>query len=114
MSANKVKVLIVEPDVAGREILQLRLSGGGYPALGVRDAGFARTVLQEMRPDVMVVDAAVLEPEGPSFLEEVNAPARANPVPIVVTGAKFSKPFLARLIALGAKDCLLKPFGAAE
>jgi DNA-binding response OmpR family regulator len=113
MSGSARHILIVDPDAAVREILQIRLTLAGYRPKVCPSVAAADRELQAARPDLLVVDAQSGAPDVLGMLKDVHRNPAAR-VPALVIGRRFSKTLLAQLVGLGVQDCLLKPFAATE
>ncbi|CAN5283000.1 hypothetical protein BH10PSE3_BH10PSE3_17170 [soil metagenome] len=59
--ARASKVLVVDPDRAVLEMLQIRLDVAGYHPLAARSGVGALEILRNMRPAALVLDTAVAE-----------------------------------------------------
>ena len=80
---SPARVLIVDDSAAMRAMLSLILSGD--PALEVvgcaADPAEARTMIKELRPDVLTLDVEMPGMDGLTFLERI---MRLRPMPVVM------------------------------
>ena len=106
-------VLVVDPDAAVREILQIRFVLAGVRPRTCSSMAAARKELLAARPDLLVIEAQSGAPDVLELLQDLQRNP-ASRIPTLVTGRRLGKPLLARLVGLGVKDCLLKPFAATE
>ena len=109
-----MRILVVEPDRAILEMLQLRLGVAGHEVASARTAAAAFATLMRGRPDVLFLELSLPDADGLEVLEALNGGAASATTPTIVTGARFNKRQVSRAIELGAEHCLLKPFGAAD
>ncbi|MCC6557806.1 MAG: hypothetical protein IT372_33075, partial [Polyangiaceae bacterium] len=120
------RVLIVEPDAAGRAMMDRALGADGYAAEAVASIAEARGLLDAGRVDVAIIDEladagaarngqAAVAGAGPGALDAIRAVRRAYPtLPVVAAGTALSPRALVELIRLGVADALPKPFTPAE
>jgi DNA-binding response OmpR family regulator len=112
-SRRQASVLIVDPDAAVREILQIRLTLAGYRPRACATVAAADRELQAARPDLLVIEAQSGASEVIGMLRAAHRNPAA-PIPSLVIGRRFSKSLLAQLMGLGVQDCVLKPFAATD
>ncbi len=82
------RVLVVEDDVALREIAERSLSGAGYGVHTAANGLEALQALEEIVPDLIVLDLMMPEMDGFQFLHELRQRPQFDAVPVVVTTAK--------------------------
>ena len=106
--SDSLRVLIVEDDVANRDVMRLVLEMAGHR---VRTAGTGKEALAqaaEEQPDTVLLDLRLPDSNG----QDVSAALRARgaPVPriIITSGTSLNPGDAARL---GADAILQKPFG---
>lgn len=107
-----LRVLLVEPDAHTRALVERVLSAEGYVTEGFADARDARILLDDGAFDLALTNehgatGALLE--GVQFLR-----ARYPALPVVVSGALLSPPVVLRLLRLGVRDVVPKPFSPNE
>jgi CheY-like chemotaxis protein len=92
-------------------MLQRRLEMEGYEVVTATDGVEALERLRELapkEPDVILLDAMMPNMSGTEVLEEVRG--RGSTVPIVMISAHLDAQAPERMRALGATDCIPKPF----
>jgi FixJ family two-component response regulator len=101
-------VSIVDDDESVRESLPdlLRQFGFAAEAFSSAEAFLASEVISETR--CLILDIAMPEMSGPDLQEELIR--RRQQLPIVFITAQDDETVRARLLALGAVECLFKPF----
>lgn len=107
-----LRVLLVEPDAHTRALVERVLSAEGYVIEGFADARDARLLLDDGAFDLALANehgAAGALLEGVQFLR-----ARYPALPVVVVGALLSPPVVLRLLRLGVRDVVPKPFSPNE
>jgi len=109
-----LKVMVVEHDRAVLEMLQIRLEVAGYHTCMARTGALALETLRTFRPAAMVLDLDLPEFDGFSVLEALNPRHERLPCPTLVIARKLGAEDIQRAVALGARDCLTKPFSGAD
>ena len=104
------RVLVVDDDLAIRELLQAALARSGYKVTAVAGAKQALDLLEDATFDVILLDLVMPEMTGQEFFAELRRqkPALARSV-IFVTGAAMD-PNAQRFIADTGRPLLTKPF----
>lgn len=113
-AGRPLRIMVVEPDRAILEMLQLRLGVAGHEVVSARTAAASFAALMRGRPDVLFLELSLPDADGMAVLEALNGGEASETTPTIVTGARFNKRQVGRAIELGAEHCLLKPFGAAD
>ena len=108
------RVLIFENDRAVLEMLQIRFDVAGYHIMCARNGMAAIEMLGVMRPDVVIMEMALPEADGFRILEVLRQRYGKPPFPILIMGRALGVEDIRRAMALGARDCLAKPFSGAD
>ena len=91
------KVLVAEDDVILREILIGKLSAAGYGALGAEDGEAALKLIQEQKPDLVLLDILIPIKNGLEVMrvmqqDTVPKISPSSPYPIPTTRTRLGKP----------------------
>jgi DNA-binding NtrC family response regulator len=106
------RLLVIEPDAAGRALMERALSMGGFAPETAASIHDARACLDAGTIEVAVVDELA---GGRGLLDEVRwLRARYPSLPVIVTGTRLAPRTLEELLRLGAADALRKPFTPTE
>jgi two-component system, OmpR family, alkaline phosphatase synthesis response regulator PhoP len=105
-------VTIVEDDAAIAEGLALNLKIQGYRTETVADGETARTMIEESRPDLVLLDISLPKRSGIWVLEKLRE--SENDVPVIVLSARQDEFDKVAALRLGADDYVTKPFALAE
>jgi len=108
----KQQVLIVEDDAAIAEGLALNLKLQGFSTTVVGDGETARTRIDELKPDLVLLDITLPKQSGIWVLEQIRS--AGNNVPVLVLSARQSEFDKVAALHLGADDYVTKPFALAE
>ncbi len=103
-------VLIVDDDARVREYVRVNLEMEGY---GVREAGSAEeglAVLEEVSPDLILLDVMMPEVDGWEMLRRVQERHGVGAIPVVMFSGKVDEEDAADAAARGAQGFLGKPF----
>jgi CheY-like chemotaxis protein len=102
------KILIVDDDADGRESLAVFLRDSGHVATCAPNGREALSLVLTDLPDVIVLDLAMPEMDGPSFLEVVRSYLRIQSLPVVVLTGLGDSPMIDRAQALKVNTTLVK------
>ena len=106
-----VRILVVDDDVALRDLVTDYLTSSGFATEGVGDAEAFRTSVAGHRPDLVILDLMLPGEDGLSLLRWLRA---TGGPPVIIASARGEE--VDRVIGLevGADDYLPKPFGPRE
>ena len=104
-------ILIVEDEPRVSRYLRSSLQMSGYDALVAPDGVKALELVQENRPDLVLLDLRLPRMSGLEVLENIR---RSNDVPVIVLTANDAEEDKVKALMLGADDYITKPFGARE
>jgi two-component system catabolic regulation response regulator CreB len=104
------KIVIGDSDRAVLELLQIRFDLAGYHACVARDAQGVLEQLRSVRPAALVIDMGIAGLNAFDVLRTLGDPA----YPILLMGRNMAADDVRRAVGLGVRDCLAKPFGAAD
>ena len=110
------KVLIVDDEVANTLLLERLLEMSGFPECkSTNDSEQVVKLFLEYRPDLVLLDLSMPNPDGFAILEQLRSVIPADEiVPILVLTADATEQTKQRVLSSGASDFLTKPFNNAE
>ncbi len=110
-SVNAARILVVEDEASIADVVARYLRRDGHEVETIGDGAKAMERLQEMNPDLIVLDLMLPGMEGKEILRRVRA---AGDTPVVILTARGEE--LDRLVGfgLGADDYVTKPFSPRE
>lgn len=108
---DKQRILIVDDDIALRDLVVHYLSASGYLMSEAGDGDTMRTLLSEHSVDLVVLDLMLPEEDGLSLLRWLRE--RHGP-PVIIVSARGDEVDRVVGLELGADDYLAKPFGPRE
>ena len=105
------RLLVADDSETVLLMLQRRLEMEGYEVVTATDGVEALDRLHEAgakKPDIILLDAMMPNKSGTEVLEEIRG--KGSKVPIVMISAHLDAQEPDRMRALGAADCIPKPF----
>jgi signal transduction histidine kinase/CheY-like chemotaxis protein/GGDEF domain-containing protein len=112
--AVRRKVLVVDDDTAVRSVCAEVLGAIGYEVLEAGTCADAKRIIQEGRPDLVLLDVQLPDGDGFTFLESIKEERAAGHIGVVFLTAHGQTRDKVRGFRLGADDYLVKPFDALE
>ena len=104
---NRQRIMVVDDDQNMLRILNRTLELEGYDAIVVADGNSALSLLENISPDLVILDIMMPEPDGIRTLELIRE--RSN-VPVIMLTAMNEERTMERSLSLGADDYVRKPF----
>jgi len=102
------KILIIEDEEIMINLLQRKLTAEGYEALVARDGQEGILAMQEVKPDIILLDIIMPKMGGFEVMEEMNKNKELKKIPVIVISNSGQPVELDRAQKLGAKDWLIK------
>ena len=100
-------IVVVDDDPEMRRMLNSLLKLEGYDVSLAEDGSSAITLLEECRPDLVILDIMMPKLDGFQVLELIRQ--RTN-IPVIMLTAKREVTLLQKALGLGANDYVTKPF----
>lgn len=110
MEEAKKKILIIDDDLRMDRMLTFLFESQGFAVKFCETGRNAIELLQEYRPDLILLDLLMPEMDGFEVCEKIKKDSLLKNIPIIVLSAL---PYLAhkeRAFSLGAVDYIEKPF----
>lgn len=107
-------IYIVEDDDSIREIEEFALMNTGHKVLGFPCAKDFYKKLDEVIPDLCLVDVMLPDESGNEIVKKLRANFMTKKLPIIMVTAKTSELDLVKGIEDGADDYIKKPFSVME
>jgi CheY-like chemotaxis protein len=106
----KKRILVVEDQSYIRNIVRFNLERAGYDVYQADTGSKAVEFLTTMTYDLVLLDLMLPEVTGFEILEMLQQQGVTKNLPIIVMTAKGERSDVARVIQLGARDFVVKPF----
>lgn len=111
---NLPRVLIVEDEPAIAELMAVNLRHNGFQPIWAMDAVTAQKELDEILPDVILLDWMLPGESGLGLAKKWRASARSQAVPILMITARGDEADRVAGLETGADDYIVKPFSPRE
>jgi two-component system phosphate regulon response regulator PhoB len=108
------KILIVEDEVAIRQIVAMTMSHEGFETIEANTVTEAIEALATMLPDLIILDWMMPGLSGLEFTKRIKKSGRTKHIPIILLTAKSEEPDKIEALNSGADDYITKPFSTAE
>ncbi len=107
-------IYILEDDKNIQEIESYAIKGNGYDVRAFDDAEAFDRGMQEMKPDLLLLDVMLPGEDGLSVLKRLRSDKDTKELPVILVTAKDSEIDTVKGLDLGADDYITKPFGVME
>jgi two-component system, OmpR family, phosphate regulon response regulator PhoB len=114
MSAGKPQVLVVEDEPAQREVLAYNLEAEGFIVRMAEDGEEALMLIDEVAPDVIVLDWMLPNVSGIEVCRQTKTKAATRNIPIIMLSARSEEVDRVRGLETGADDYVIKPYSVVE
>ncbi|OGX08883.1 MAG: hypothetical protein A2Z88_10035 [Omnitrophica WOR_2 bacterium GWA2_47_8] len=106
------KVLIIDDDANSLKIVTPRLKEAGYAVVTASDGEAGLKKVQAEKPDLIILDIAMPEMDGFTFVQELKKVGAFDKTPIIVLTAKDEMQDIFEIE--GVKDYIAKPFNTND
>jgi len=112
MSDNTI--LVVEDEVAIRDMIGMSLERAGFRWLAADSVEEARTLLADNAPDLMLLDWMLPGASGLDFARQLRRDDSTRDLPVIMLTARDAEEDMIRGLEGGVDDYLTKPFSTRE
>jgi len=105
---KEMMVLVIDDTDSARDVAERILKFYGVQAMGARSGSEAFSVLERVEPDLILLDIAMPDMDGLTFLQRLRDDSRWEAVPVVMMTAMADEESVGRAFRLGACDYLVK------
>ena len=107
-------VLVVEDEPAQREVLGYNLEAEGFRVSCASNGEEALLLVDEMRPDIIVLDWMMPNVSGIEVCRRLKSRADTRMIPIIMLSARSEEIDRVRGLETGADDYVIKPYSIVE
>lgn len=107
-------IYIIEDDDSIREIEEFALQNSGHKVLGFSCAKDFYKKLEEIIPDLCLVDVMLPDESGNEIVRKLRRKSETKKLPVIMVTAKTTELDLVKGIEDGADDYIKKPFSVME
>ncbi len=111
---RKLRLLVIDDEESIFEVIEALLYREGYEFIYLTSGIEALTKIDDIQPDVILLDLMMPEMDGIETCQQIKSNERWRPIPIIMVTALSSKEDLARCLEAGADDFLSKPINSIE
>ena len=108
------KILVVEDEPAIQELIAFNLKCAGYEVLRAENAEQAMQMINEMLPDLVLLDWMLPQMSGIDFANILRRAERTKTIPIIMLTARVEENDKIQGLDVGADDYITKPFSPRE
>ena len=107
-------ILVVEDEPAIRELLKVNLEDAGYEVREAEDAEAARSALNEVLPDLLLLDWMLPGQSGLALARQLRGTMRTRDLPIIMLTARSDEADKVAGLEAWVDDYVTKPFSPRE
>ena len=107
-------ILVVEPDPAIRQLLELNLTSAGHEADTCLDAESALVLMEYSLPEMLLLEWDLPGQTGEALIRRLRAQAKTRDLPIIMVSGRAGEHDKILALESGADDYLTKPFSPRE
>jgi CheY-like chemotaxis protein len=112
--AGSRRIMIVEDDEDQREVVSIHLRAAGFTVLPIEQGNRVLAAAQELRPDLILLDANLPGIDGYAVCRLLKADSRLARTPVIFTTVRAKADDKAVGLLLGADEYLTKPLDLNE
>lgn len=110
----RVSILVVEDEPAIQELIAVNLSMSGHKVMRANDAEAAVCLMNEILPDLILVDWTLPGQSGVNLVRGLRTQSRTRDLPIIMLTARGEQQDKILGLESGADDYMTKPFSPRE
>ena len=111
---NRYKILIVDDESFGRQLLEAVLLGENYDLLFAEDGQKAINCIHEFLPDLVLLDVMMPEMDGFEVCQKIRSIDQMKNLPVILITALDDSDSIRKGQKVGASDYISKPFDPAK
>jgi len=114
MAVDQPTVLVVEDELAQREVLSYNLEAEGFRVVKAADGDEALLQVEEQAPDVIVLDWMLPGVSGIKVCRRIKMRSELRRIPVIMLSARSEEVDRVRGLETGADDYVVKPYSVIE
>ncbi|HBH49096.1 MAG TPA: hypothetical protein DDX98_10670 [Bacteroidales bacterium] len=107
---SKGKILIVDDEMVGRQLLQALLIVEGYEPFLAKSGREALELVNQVYPDLILMDIMMPDMNGYQTIKELKKDNKLKKTPVVIISALDDRDSKSRGLNVGASDFISKPY----
>jgi DNA-binding response OmpR family regulator len=112
--ADKKKILIVDDEKDLVSLVSLHMKMAGYDVLSAADGEKALEIIQEVKPNLIILDLMLPEIDGWEVCRRLREESDMQKIPVIMLTARTQADDKLRGFVVGADDYVTKPFSPRE
>lgn len=104
----KKKILVVEDELFFQKLLVSTIVDGGYEVFSAGDGEMGLKILEEKKPDLLLLDLILPKKNGFEVLEEIKSKDEIKNIPVVVLTNLEEKFDIEKALSYGVRAYLIK------
>jgi DNA-binding response OmpR family regulator len=113
-TASGPMVLVVDDDEDVRDLVTFKLQMAGYRTVTAADGCTALTLINEARPDLVVLDMAMPGMDGLSVCYRMHADPATAEIPVIMLSGMATETDVDLAFVSGAEEYMPKPVNTGE
>ncbi|MBY6055323.1 phosphate regulon transcriptional regulator PhoB [Leisingera daeponensis] len=114
MAADQPTVLVVEDEMAQREVLAYNLEADGFRVLKAKDGEEALLLVEEDMLDIIILDWMMPNLSGIEVCRRLKTRPETRNIPVIMLSARSEEVDKVRGLETGADDYVVKPYSVVE
>ena len=114
MAVDQPSVLVVEDELAQREVLAYNLEAEGFSVSKAENGEEALILVDETSPDIIVLDWMMPNLSGIEVCRRLKTRPETRTIPIIMLSARSEEVDKVRGLETGADDYVVKPYSVIE
>lgn len=114
MGAGQPTVLVVEDELAQREVLSYNLEAEGFRVARAENGEEALILIEEEEPDIVVLDWMLPNLSGIEVCRQIKTRPETRNTPVIMLSARSEEVDRVRGLETGADDYVVKPYSVLE
>ncbi len=111
---DNANILIVDDNSENLRLLSQTLIQRGYTVRPAKSGKMALTAVEEMPPDLFLLDIMMPEMDGYTLCQRLKADEKLKAIPVIFLTARSASEDIVKGFEMGAVDYILKPFRIPE
>lgn len=104
------KLVLVEDSDAISKLVKYKLSNEGFEVIVVSNGENAFSVVQNEKPDIVILDFMLPIKDGLTILKEIKESEDTKNIPVIMLTTNSEEDLILKCFEAGASDYITKPF----
>ena len=109
IQGHRARIMVVDDDVMLRTLMRIKLTRNGYDVIEAADGTQAVAAFNELKPDIVLMDANMPDTDGFQATQELKKHPAAQNTPILMVSGLEDDESVDRAFSVGATEYITKP-----